>query len=182
MRTWTRRWLVAMAGTACLLLATGVSAEEFKVAVFDPQRVSEETAIGKRVQVELTTLRDRKQTEILEMERAIEDEQRSLQQQELSLSVDKRTNMERDIQTQILQLQAAREVATRELQLEVAAAQSAFEEKLLLAVKAVGEEDGLTLVLTRDLVAWSNGGIDVTDRIIARFDQMFPAGEASATP
>ena len=57
-----------------------------------------------------------------------------------------------------------------------------IEEKLLLAVKAVGEEDGLTLVLTRDLVAWSNGTIDVTDRIITRFDQMFPANETSAAP
>lgn len=173
-------------GLTLLLLAAGVlgtapaSAAEFKLAVFDPQRVSEETAIGKRVQAELTVLRDRKQSAITEQEQAIAELQRKLSQQELSLSSDRRSTMEREIQSRIMQLQSNREVATRELQMEVAAAQSNFEDKLLAVVQAYSKEQGLTLVLARDLVAWADGSIDVTDGIIEHFNQMFPATESEA--
>jgi outer membrane protein len=173
---------VAWAVVAAIVGCGAAGAQTLKIAVFDPQRVSEETAVGRRVQDELTALRDRKQAEISTQERQIADLQRQLSEQGLSLSSDRRSTMERDIQTKLLQLQSAREVATRELQLEVAAAQSSFEEKLLATVQAFGKEEGFTLVLTRDLVAWADATVDTTDKIIERFNRMFPATEASPTP
>lgn len=168
---------------AAVTLSAGLAAQEIKLVVFDPQRVSEETAIGKQVQMQLSSLRDRKQAEISAQEGEIGELRRKLQEQELSLSPDRRSTMERDIQSKLLQLQSAREVASRELQLEVAAAQNSFEEKLLLAVQAYGKEQGLTVVLARDLVAWADDAIDATDPIIARFDKMFPAtGAVTPTP
>jgi outer membrane protein len=173
----TRRWVTR--GLTLLICAglatTGLEAQApIKVAVFDPQRVSEETEVGRLVQVELTQLRDRKQSEIATMELGIQELQTTLSQQELSLSADRRSQMEREIQTAMLQLQSAREVAGRELQMQVAAAQSSFEDKLLRAVQAYGREEGMTLVLARDLVAFADGTIDSTDAIIQRFNQMFP--------
>lgn len=163
----------------CAAGSSEVFSQTVKLAVFDPQRVSEQTAVGKRVQADLSALRDRKQAQIADQEKEIGELQRQLSQQELSLSPDRRSTIERDIQGKLLKLQSAREVAGRELQLEVAAAQSSFEEKLLLAVQALGKDDGLTLVLARDLVAWADVTIDVTDKLIARFNQMFPASEPS---
>ena len=58
--------------------------------------------------------------------------------------------------------------------MQVAAAQSSFEDKLLRAVQAYGREEGMTLVLARDLVAFADGTIEASDAIIQRFKQMFP--------
>ena len=120
------------------------------------------------------------QAEIIGQEKEITQLQQQLSQQELSLSPDRRSTMERDIQSKLLHLQSAREVASRELQIEVTAAQNSFEQKLMLAVERFGEEQGFTLVLTRDLVAFSSGTIDVTDQVIQRFDEMFPVTETTA--
>ncbi len=176
-----RRGLRVLTLLICAAVAVGAlqAQQPIKVAVFDPQRVSEETEIGRDVQVELMALRDRKQTEIATMEQEIQERQTTLSQQELSLSADHRSKMEREIQTRIIQLQSAREVASRELQLQVAAAQSSFETKLLRAVQVYGTEQGMTLVLARDLVAFADVTIDATDAIFQQFNQMFPGNAQS---
>jgi outer membrane protein len=165
-----------LAAVALAALLPGAAAQTpIKLGVFDPQRVSEQTAIGRRVQSELAAFRDRKQAEIGEKEKVIQELRKQLEQQELSLSPDRRNTMEKDIQRQLLDLQSAREAASRELQLEIAAAQSSFEEKLTLAVERLAKEEGYTLVLDRGMVAWSAEAVDVTSKIIERFNAMFPA-------
>ncbi len=152
-------------------------AQAVKIGVFDPQRISENTQMGKKVQDELSAFRDRKQGEIDAKEQSIASLQQELSEKALSLSADKRTQMEKDIQLQLLDLQSAREGATRELQLEIAAAQQTFEEKLFRAVEAFGRDEGFELLLQRDLVAWSSAAVDVTTAIADRFNTMFPVSE-----
>ena len=60
------RILVTLAATA-LLMATFSAANAqgtVKIGVFDPQRVSEETIEGKRIQATLEALRDKRQSDI----------------------------------------------------------------------------------------------------------------------
>jgi outer membrane protein len=177
------RWPSVLLLVAVATVAGVAGAQDVpRIGVFDPQRVSEETEIGRQVQTELKGLADRKQAEITAQERQIADLQRQLGEQGLSLSADRRALLERDIQTKLLQLQSARDVANRELQLEVNAAQNSFESKLLATVQAFGKEEGFTLVIARDLLAWADASIDVTDRVIERFNRMHPAAEAAPAP
>ncbi len=159
---------------AAIALAPGLSAQTLKLGVFDPQAVSEGTEIGKQVQAQLTAFRDKKQSEITQKEAHINELQKQLAQQELSLSRDKRSTMETDIQRQLLDLQSAREAATRELQLEVAAAQGDFEQRLITAVETFGRDEGFSVILDRSLVAFSDKTVDVTTAIIDRFNRMYP--------
>jgi outer membrane protein len=160
---------------AFLTSSPPVLAQGFRLGVFDPQRVSEETAEGKRVQNELSTLRDKMQGEISAKEATINELQQQLNQQALSLSADKRTSLQMDIQRKLLDLNNANDLASRELQLEVAAAQAKFNEKLMVVVEAVGREEGFDLILDRSLVAWSSEQIGMTTAIIDSFNKMFPA-------
>ena len=83
-----------------------------KVGVFDAQRLSEETAEGKRVQAELTAFKDKKQAELQAKEKEVNDLQAQLQAQSLSLSGERRAAMEKDIQRKMLDLKSARDSAT----------------------------------------------------------------------
>ncbi len=157
------------------VIGSAAQAQSLKVGVFDPQRVSLETAEGKRVQIQRAALRDEKQAEITAKQKAITELQEQLSQQSLSLSPDRRNSLQMDIQRRMLELDNANELASRELQLEVSSAQARFNEKLLAGIEAFGRDEGLDLILDRSLVAWSGESIDVTTAIIDRFDQLFPA-------
>jgi Skp family chaperone for outer membrane proteins len=179
--------IVARAGALALPLAavavlagSPASAQTAKLATFDPQRVSEETQVGKQVQARLKEFQTSKQGEIDAKEQKIKDLQRELSEKALSLSADKRGEMEREIQRRALDLQSAREAATREFQLEIQSAQTSFQDKLIVAVEAFGRDEGLDMILDSSLAAWSSPAVDVTTAIIDRFDKMFPVVEAAA--
>jgi outer membrane protein len=165
---------VALAGLTVLAAGPAVRAQTAKIGVFDAQRVSEETEEGKRVQVELTTFRDGKQKEISAKQEAISELQKQLSQQALSLSAERRTALEKDIQKHMLELQTLTDAAGRELQLEVAAAQSGFQAKLEAAVASFAKDQGFDLILDRGMIVWMNPSVDVTTAIVDRFNGMFP--------
>ncbi len=170
------RWMLA---AAALLAAVGtVSAQgATKIGVFDAQRVSEETAEGRKVQEQLAAFRDRKQGEIRDKQQAVAELEKQLTQQALSLSSEKRSEMEKRIQLQALELQTAQESARREMQLEFQAASDGFQKKLETVVAQIGRDEGFVILLDRGLVAWAADSIDVTTTIVDRFDKAYPVAK-----
>lgn len=166
----------AVAFIAVLLIgSTAIAQTPLKVGVFDSQRITTETIEGQKIQADLSAASEDKQQELTSMEKEITDLQQRLEQQQLSLSVDRRTAMEIDIQRRILALNNAKDLATRELKLEVAAAEAKFNEKLRLVVEQFGKSEEFDLLLEYTVVAWSTPANDVTTAIIDLFNQMFPA-------
>jgi outer membrane protein len=154
-------------------------AQSIKIGVFDPGRVSEEAEDAKLIQQELLTIRDKKQTEIAAREQAINELRQKLNQQALSLSSDKRTTMEIDIQRKMLEFNSLKEMASQELQLEFSAAEARFNDKLRRVVEQFARDQGFALVLDVSVVAWASNTIDVTTPIVDLYNRMYPV-EAAA--
>lgn len=175
-----KRHLVVLA--TLLLFAGGVALAQSapKIAVFDAGRISEETAEGKRIQGQLTALQDKKRAELAEKEKKINDLQQQLQQQGLSLSAEKRAQMEKDGQKMVLELNQAREAARNELQVEVQDAQNRFQTQLLQVVEQFGRDEGFDVILEKSLVAYSSTAVDVTTALVDRFNQLVPAQKSAA--
>lgn len=161
---------------AVAVAAAPALAQSVRIGVFDPQRLSESTGLGKEMLRELEALQSRKQDEIDRSKDEITTLQQRLSEQRLSLSSDTRAKMEMDIQRRLLAFEAAQEMATREMQLELSAAKGAFEEKLLIAVEQFGRDEGFQILLDRSLVAFATPAVDVTGALVERFNEMFPAG------
>lgn len=153
-----------------------------KVGVFDAGRVSEETDEGKRVAGQLNALQEKKRGELGTKEKAVSDLQQQLQAQGLSLSNEKRAQMEKDLQKAGLELNQARESARNELQIEVQEAQEKFQQQLLAVVEQFGRDEGFDIVLERSLVAYASKTVDVTTGIVDRFNKMIPAQAPAAAP
>jgi len=166
--------IAVVAGSIVAVLLAGYGAAlaqaTLKVGVFDPQRVSEETEEGKKVQAELTALRDKKQAEITAKEKELTELQNQITAQALSVSADKRSSVEKEIQKRALELQQSREAARNEMQLELASAQNKFQDRLLAVVEQFGREEEFTLILDRSMAAYAAAGIDVTTAIVNRFN------------
>jgi outer membrane protein len=150
--------------------------------VVDAQSVSENTEMGRRIQAELLTFTEKKEGEIAERQKRVADLRQQLRQQALSLSAEKRSEMEKDIQRHELELRSFQEAAGRELELEYASATKAFQEKLVVAIQTFGKDEGFTLILDRSQVAYFEAATDVTSAIVDRFNRMFPEAEPAAAP
>ncbi len=163
---------------AALLLAVAASTvnaqNSQKIGVFDPQRVSEETIEGQLIQARLSEMRDQRQQEIVDEQNKINDLQQQLEQQALSLSVERRTQMEIDIQKRLLELNSRKDTMTRAFQLDIAAEEAQFNEKLRAVVDQFAANEEFDLIFETGAVAFFSSAVDVTTAIIDRFDQMFP--------
>jgi len=170
-----KRLLSTLIVIACALslASPGLAQSGQRVGVFDAQRLSEETDEGKRVQSGLNAFRLRMQGELTAKEKELGDLQSQLNAQALSLSVEKRSALEKDIQRKVLELNQHRETAAREMQLEVGEAQNIFQEKLLGVIQGFGQDEGFDLIIESSLVAFANPSIDVTTALIDRFNQTF---------
>jgi outer membrane protein len=156
-----------------------------KIGVFDANRVSEESDEGKRIAARLTALGDKKKGEITAKEKEIAELRQQLESQTLSLSPEKQTQLQKDIQKKGLELQQAQESARNEFQIEVSEAQNKFQEQLLRVINQFGRDEGFTLVLERATggVAFAAESIDVTTAIVDKFNQMVkPPADAAAKP
>jgi outer membrane protein len=171
-----------------LPLATGLAQAQsagMKIGVFDANRVSEESDEGKRIASRLTSLGEKKKGEISSKEKEIAELRQQLDSQTLSLSPEKQTQLQKDIQRKGLELQQAQESARNEFQIEVSEAQNKFQEQLLRVINQFGRDEGFTLVLERATggVAFASESIDVTTAIVDKFNQMVkPPAEAAKPP
>ena len=171
-----------------LLAATGLASAQtagLKIGVFDANRVSEESDEGKRVAAKLSALGEKKKGELAAKEKEIADIRTQLDSQTLSLSPEKQTQLQKDIQKKGLELQQAQEGARNEFQIEVSEAQNKFQEQLLRVINQFGRDEGFTLVLEKATggVAFAAESIDVTTAIVDKFNQMVkPPADAAAAP
>ena len=153
-----------------------------RVGVFDAQRLSEETTEGKRVQADLTALKDKKQGELAGKEKELNDLQAQLQAQALSLSGEKRAAMEKDIQKKMLDLKSARDAATNEFQLELQNAQTHFQETLFHVVETFARQEGFSILFEKSQVAFAAEGVDITTALVDAFNRSTPPPAAPAPP
>jgi len=179
-----RKWIL-IAGCWLIWTCLGVAATQayaqstFKLGVFDPQRVSEETIEGKRIQAKLEALRDERQSEITSDEGKINDLQKQLSQQSLSLSPEKRAQMEIEIQKRILELNSRKDTMSKSFQLEIAAEEARFNEKLRAVLSQFARDEEFSVILEVAAVAYASASVDVTTAVIDRFNKMYPESASS---
>jgi Skp family chaperone for outer membrane proteins len=173
---------IAVMGAALALLALPVRAQEAKIGDFEFSRVEAETDEGQRIQKSLKDFQESKQAALADKEKELKALNDQLTAQALSLSPERRSAMEKDLQKKQNDLQTAREGAQREWQIEFNEAQSAFQEKVINTVEAMGREGKYMLILERDQCVFAGETADITPLIITRLNAMSGGAPAAAAP
>lgn len=169
-RAWIFPLVLVLAGGSALAQSGGA-----KIGVFDPNRILQETEEGKRVSAQITQYRDAKQAELDRKRKEIVDLQTQLQTQGLSLSAEKRAELEKQAQKKSLELNSAVEAAQREDQLETTEALSKFQSQIMGVLEQFAREEGFDVILEKSLVAFSAPSVDVTSMLVERFNTLLPA-------
>ena len=177
------RWIMSLTAMVSLLIVAlsspGLSAE-LKVAVIDPDRVANETALGKRMKATLTKYLEARQKVINTDEatlRLLEDELRT---QGPLLSADARQAKQEAYQQQVIAYQQKVNEINRELQERRKTESDKYAKLLRVAVARVAKRGGFTLVLAKlpdsGLVLFHHGSLDITPQVIKELDR---AGKTS---
>jgi Skp family chaperone for outer membrane proteins len=179
------RWIMTVGMMGTLLLAAPASslaqAEPMKVGVFDPEVLWKQTEIGKKYNQDLSAARDRLQAQIDKKQEDVEAVKSKLRQQQASLSEDRIQEMKKDIITKQTELDRLNEDATKEMKYQLGEVQSRFQEMLVKTIEAFGKEKSFSLILNRGVVDYSAPGIDVSQDLIAKFNEMNKVPPAAGT-
>lgn len=163
---------------AALLTLPALAQTAPKIGVFDPQRVTQETAEGARIQARLTALQEKKRAELQKSQ----DDLKKLQDQfaagAVSMSEEKRKELLMSIEKKQLELEGQQKGATRELQIEAEQAQDQWQRQVFAAIAAFGKEGGYTIILPAEVVPYFSPAVDVTEALIRSID----ASKAAPTP
>lgn len=165
------KWLLI--GCLFILLLSPATFSQIKIGVFDSQRLSEETEQGKKFQLELDQFRKEKYAEIDAKEKEIKSMEDQLKAQELSLSEEKRADLQKEIQRKFVELQRLRDDASRDFQNELLEVQKKFQAELLDIVTQIGRDQGYTIIFEKIQVIYFSGVVDITNDVIAKFNESY---------
>lgn len=162
---------------AGLSASTGL-AQEQKIAVIDVQRILEESVEGKKVIEELQKLQTEKAAGLQSLKDQFDEAQRQYTDGRLTLSSDKLTEMEKQLEDLTIQLRRMQDDAQRDLQKKQQDDFQKIEAQVMPIISTVGEELGYTLIFNKfqSGLVYAAEAVDITGIVVERFNAMTGGG------
>ncbi len=190
-----RRWMILMA----LLVAAPGAAQQSEppppavVAVVDLARVSDESLVGQLLANQLETLQseleselgtrrqrvEERQVEFQSLVEAFQEEREGLADADAQAREADLLERQQSLQELIQAAQVDADAAQRRFQNEVARLTAQLESDIRPHLNEVAESLGVNLLLPRSQTVFNQPELDITDRVIARVDDAFRAGEVA---
>jgi Skp family chaperone for outer membrane proteins len=151
-----------------------------KIGVFDSKVVFDQTAEGQRLQKHLNTKRDEYRASVNAKEEGLRALQQKMREGEFTLSAERKSLMQKDLQRKLVELDSVKQEANNNLRIELEDVQGQLDRKLLEVVQEVGSEGSFSLILERNTqVVYASDAVDISQLIVDRFNQKFPAPAGS---
>ncbi len=171
------RRILTLAALAAILLLPGLAPaqETLKVGVFDSKVVFAETAEGQRLQKVLNDKREEFRGEIQIKEQGIRELQQKLKEGEFTLSDDRKSLMQKNLQQKLVQLDSAKQEANTNLRIELEDVQNQLDRKLLEIIEAVGEKQNFSLIFESNTqVVYAAAAVDISQMVVDLFNETYP--------
>ena len=172
------RRILTLAALAAILLLPGLAPaqETLKVGVFDSKVVFAETAEGQRLQKVLNDKREEFRGEIQIKEQGIRELQQKLKEGEFTLSDDRKSLMQKNLQQKLVQLDSAKQEANTNLRIELEDVQNQLDRKLLEIIEAVGEKQNFSLIFESNTqVVYAAAAVDISQMVVDLFNESYPS-------
>jgi len=181
MKTYRIPVLAVLVAALGLWAVDGHAQTTTKIGVFDSKTVFNDTAEGKRLQQHLNQKRDEYRQGIT----AKEEEAQALQQQllegEFTLSNERKSLLQTDLQRLMVSLDSMKQEANNNLRIDLEDVQNELDRKLLEVVEELGVELGYAVILEKNTqVVFASAATDISQVVIDRFNQKYPG--ATGTP
>ena len=172
------RRILTLAALAAILLLPGLAPaqETLKVGVFDSKVVFAETAEGQRLQKVLNDKREEFRGEIQIKEQGIRELQQKLKEGEFTLSDDRKSLMQKNLQQKLVQLDSAKQEANTNLRIELEDVQNQLDRKLLEVIEELGAANSYSLIFESNTqVVYAAAAVDISQQVVNLFNEKYPA-------
>lgn len=148
-----------------------------KIAVIDTEKILLGSNTGKKALADLKKLQETKETEGRTKQQEIKDLQAKLTDGRLSLSQDKLTEMEKQLEDKVVQLRRFQEDANAELGKKRDQVLAQIDQRVMPVINQIGKEMGYTLIFRKfeSGLIYADEAVDITGAIIQRLDAAAPA-------
>jgi len=171
-------FLEGMAACCLLFLSLVVTpvpsqaADVVKFGSIDVQKVLNESEAGRKAKTDLEGLIKTKQTTIDEKGKAIEKLKADIEKQASVLSADARKSKEEELEKSVREYQRLVQDSQAEIKKKEAELTETILKDIKDLVEKTGEKEGYALILEKGMVLYSNKGIDITDTILKKYDEL----------
>jgi outer membrane protein len=193
-KTFLATLALVIAGSGLAIAQDAGAAKSARIAVIDMARVSAESQLGKsyatqleQLQNDINTAAQGKQTELQQMDAAIQALQDELQKQGAVLSQEARDKKQQEIVRKGRERQAFLEDGQAEInrmrergQQQAQSINNEFQVKIRPMVEEVAREKGYDLVLDSQVAYTISQDFDITREVITKADTSLPAAAAAA--
>ena len=147
--------------------------QQAKIGIVDLNRAVNESAQGKKAQSEMTALVKEKQEALDEKGKAVEKLKSEIEKQGTAMSAAARKNKEDDLERLTREYQRALADSQTEVRKKESEITGNIVKELRKIINDVANEEKYDLVLDKNpaLVAFADKGIDITDKVIKKFDE-----------
>jgi outer membrane protein len=148
-----------------------------KVAVIDTEKILLGSNTGKKALADLKKLQEQKETEGRNMQQEIKDLQGKLTDGRLSLSQDKLTEMEKQLDDKVVALRRFQEDANSDLTKMRDQVLAQIDQKVMPVINQIGKDMGYTLIFRKfeSGLIYADEAVDITTTVIQRLDAANPA-------
>lgn len=142
------------------------------VAVIDVQRLVTDSQAGKEVLANLKQKSEQKSAELKILADELDGLRQQINEGRLSLSEDRLSDLQRQLEDKTIAFRRARDDAERELQEFQGKRFAEIERRVMPIINAVGVEGGYTLIFNKfeSGLVFAQQSVDITDEILRRFD------------
>ncbi len=164
---------VIVCTVACLAApAAAQVTENVKVAVIDVERILLESERGKAALDEIEALRAQKQEEGQAMQQEIAELQQRIREGRLSLSEDKLSELQKQLEDKTIALRRFQDDANRELSKKRDEVLKAVEDSVFPVINDVGKAGDYTLIFNKfsSGLVYADEAADITDEVIERYN------------
>lgn len=160
-------------GGAVVAQSQGASAGSVKIAVIDVQRLLFDSKEGQEAVESLRNLREQKQAEAQTYQSEITALRDRLAEGRLSLSQERLTELEKQVEDKLIDFQRFQDDAERALQKGQEDAFGKIERDVMPIINEVADELGYAVIFNKfqSGLLFAADEVDITDTILERFDQ-----------
>ncbi len=158
------------------------SGSELKVAIIDVTRLVTDSVAGKKVLEVLQQLSESKSADLKVLADELEGIQAQINDGRLSLSEERLSELQRQLEDKSIAFRRARDDADRELKELQAERFMEIERLVMPIINQVGMENGYTMIFNKfeSGLVFAQDSVDITDMILRSFDASTQSQDAGA--
>ncbi|MCL2822526.1 MAG: OmpH family outer membrane protein [Polyangiaceae bacterium] len=176
------RYLLMLCIASLVLLSAPIAAAQIKIAVVDMQRAVMETEDGLRAQATLKKLFDRKQSDLDARQEELKRARDDIEKQARVLSKDALDRRRAEWEQSMAELQNMFVEFNKELQKEERRLTQPIITRVQSVLRQLAAQEGYDAILERAAVPYVRTDLDITDRVIQRYNAGGAGGSAPAAP